>query len=274
MATKPAANPPHLTPASLVGAKFGPNHFQGMRAALVGYCPRPDALDAYHPQSTSEQYFIHIPPSSVERCAHNGLEFLSICHVYGGPVSSALIEELGFYGIQTVLAYGLAGGLGTRQLKMGDYYLVESALAWDGTTPHYTAEKRIVCDPALQAMILSQAGRDHMPGMQAVQAVTGDAIYREYDAELRSAREQGCDIINCDSSHLYAVSRAVGLRSVECGVISDVTQRPGEKWDSDLAKMLSGGKAGASDPLGLVGNILRYYVEELLPALATSRPLQ
>lgn len=149
---------------------------------------------------------------------------------------------------------------------MGNYYLVESALAWDGTTPHYTLEKRIFCDPGLKTAIL-EASPDSLPGMQPVQAVTGDAIYREYDPELQAAREQGCDIINCDSSHLYAVSRAVGLLSVECGVISDVTRRPGEKWDSDLSKMLTGGKAQASDPMDRVGNILRFYVEELLALL-------
>ena len=53
--------------------------------------------------------------------SYHGEEFLSVTHVYGGPVSSALIEELAYYGITYVLAYGLAGGLGTKPLKMGDF---------------------------------------------------------------------------------------------------------------------------------------------------------
>jgi len=89
-------NLPHLTPARLVGLKFGRNPFGGIRVALVGYCPRPRSLDKYQPRHTTDQYFIHVPPASVQIGSCHGEEFLSITHVYGGPVSSALIEELAY----------------------------------------------------------------------------------------------------------------------------------------------------------------------------------
>jgi hypothetical protein len=89
-------NLPHLTPARLVGLKFGRNPFGGVRVALVGYCPRPRSLDKYQPCHTTDQYFIHVPPASVQICSCHGEEFLSITPVYGGPVSSALIEELAY----------------------------------------------------------------------------------------------------------------------------------------------------------------------------------
>ncbi len=154
----PPGNLPHLTPARLVGLKFGRNPFGGIRVALVGYCPRPRSLDKYQPRHTTDQYFIHVPPASVQIGSYDGEEFLSIAHVYGGPVSSALIEELAYYGITHVLAYGLAGGLGTKPLKMGDFYLVERALALDGTTPHYTAEQVIAADEFLSSRSRSSPG--------------------------------------------------------------------------------------------------------------------
>ena len=116
-----------MTPENLVGRKFGKNAFGNISFALVGYCPRLRYLDRYNPRNTSDQYFIHVPPTNVQICDHDGIEFLSIYHVYGGPVSSALIEELSYYGIKYILAYGLAGGLGTKNLKMADFYIVESA---------------------------------------------------------------------------------------------------------------------------------------------------
>jgi uridine phosphorylase len=263
----PPGNLPHLTPARLVGPRFGRKPFGGVRAALVGFCPRPRCLDKYQPRHTTDQYFIHVPPASVQICSGRGEEFLSITHVYGGPVSSALIEELAYYGITHVQAYGLAGGLGTKPLKMGDYYLVERALALDGTTPHYTTEKVIAADEFLSFKIKELAGRTGFPGLTPVQAMTADAIYREYDEDLSAAKANGCDIVNCDSSHLYAVSRDVGLHSIECGVISDVAPGSGADWQSTLAVMLSADGQAAQDPLTLAGKIVEFYVEVLLSEL-------
>jgi uridine phosphorylase len=260
-------NVPHLTPATLVGQRFGKDAFKGITVALVGFCPRPSSLDKYNPQTTSDQYFIHMPPGSVQICDHDGMAFLSMAHVYGGPVSSALIEELAFYRIKYALAYGLAGGLGTKNLRMGDFYLVEKALALDGTTPHYTDAKLISSDDFLNGKILERAQTKKLPEITPVQAMTGDAIYREYDQDLEYAKENGCDIVNCDSAHLYAVSRAVGIRSTQCGVISDVAIGSGEDWESTLSVMLSSNDEEAQDPLELVGKLVEFYVEELMSEL-------
>jgi uridine phosphorylase len=259
---------PHLTPANLVGRRFGEDTFGGITMALVGFCPRPRTLEKYDPRNTRDQYFIHVPAASVQICNHKGMEFLSIMHVYGGPVSSALIEELAYYGIEYTLAIGLAGGLGTKNLKMGDFYIVEQALALDGTTPHYTDDKLIPSDRFLNARIEDLAREAGLSEMVPVQALTADAIYREYDQDLDYAIEHGCDIVNCDSSHLFAVSRDVGIRTTECGVLSDVAMGDGEEWESELAVMLSSRDERAQDPLALVGRIAEFYVEVLMPELA------
>lgn len=263
----PIRSIPHLTPETLVGRQFGRDTFKDIQVALVGYCPPPRCLDQYRPRNTSNQYFIHVPPASVQICRHEEAEFLSITHVYGGPVSAALIEELAYYRIKTVLAYGLAGGLGTRNLKMGDFYLVEKALALDGTTPHYTGDKIIDSDPFLNSRIQELAKKMGFPKIEPVQAMTGDALYREYDDELDSARQDGCDIVNCDSPHLFAVSRDVGIRSTECGVITDLAGGHGEEWESKLSGMLTTDADTKQDPLMLAGKLVEFYVEVLLHEL-------
>jgi uridine phosphorylase len=265
--TVPSPDTPHLTPASLVGRRFGKDAFSPITVALVGYCPRPSILGEYGPQPTDEQHFIHVAPASVERCCHDGIGFLSIVHVYGGPVSAALLEELAYYGFQYVLAYGLAGGLLSESQAMGDYYIIERALALDGTTPHYTADRLVASDGRLNATLKELAEAAGLPKLTPVQALTSDAIYREYDKDLDYARQNGCDIVNCDSSHLFAVSRDVGIRATECGVISDVAQSKGENWQSTLSEMLSSSGDRAQDPMMLVGRIVRFYVETLIPQL-------
>jgi uridine phosphorylase len=266
--TEKSNNLPHLTPSKLVGSRFSKDTFGDIKVAIVGYCPPPGILAKYHPKATTEQYFIHVSPSSVQICRHGDIKFLSIFHVYGGPVSSALIEELGYYGIKYVLAYGLAGGLGTKDLKMGDAYLVENALAKDGTTIHYTGEQLIASDKALNSTILKLAKTNpELSKMVCVQAVTGDAIYREYDEQIEEAVTQNCDVINCDSSHLFAVSKLVGIASTECGIISDVTGKGSSEWDSTLSVMLSDEGISSNNPLERVGKIVELYVEKLIPEI-------
>jgi uridine phosphorylase len=258
---------PHLTPASLVGQRFSSDAFEGITIALVGFCPRPNRLDKFNPQNTSDQYFIHVPPANVQICNHDGVAFLSMAHVYGGPVSSALMEELAFYGIKYVLAYGLAGGLGTKNQKMGDFYIVEKALALDGTTPHYTEARLILSDEFLNAKILEISEKKNLPEVTPVQAMTTDAIYREYDQDLEYAKENGCDIVNCDSAHLFAVCCDVGIKTTQCGVISDVVMDSGEEWESTLSVMLSSNDDVVQNPIELVGRLAEFYVEDLMPEL-------
>ena len=263
---------PHLTPAKLVGQRFPRDTFGDTKIALVAYCPPPRILNNYHPVATNDQYFIHVPPDSVKRLSYKGINFLSLVHVYGGPVSATTIEELAYYDIDYVLAYGLAGGLGTKQLRMGDFYMVEKALVADGTTPHYTPDPIVSADDSLKTLILEQWSQTGHTPMHPVQAYTGDALYREDDPLLEAARAQGCDIINLDSSHLYAVSQVNSqnklMKTVECGVLSDVTgSNPDQDWDSTLAVMLSSDSGTTLNPLEMTGKIVEFYIEQLAPRL-------
>lgn len=255
----------HLTPKSLVGERFGADVFGGIRIALVGYCPPPKALDDYAPERVTDQHFIHVSPDSVRILNHNGRRMLSLAHVYGGPVSSATVEELAYYGITHILAYGLAGALGTKGLAMGDFYLVETALAADGTTPHYTGDKIVSADSGLRDVVLKNwTGSALTP----VRAATGDAIYRESDTMLDGFRAQGCDVVNLDSAHLYAVARTNSagrpVATIQCGVLSDIVT--GASSDSTLGTMLTGGSS-AFNPLERTGDIVRFYIETLAPRL-------
>ena len=263
------AKQPHLTPRSLVGQRFASDVFGGIKVALIGYCPPPTALDRYQPKRVEDQHFIHVSQDSVRILTHGNARFLSLAHVYGGPVSSATVEELAYYGIDVILAYGLAGGLGTRDLKMGDFYLVEDAFAADGTTPHYSRDRVIAADGSLCDEVLSHWPASENPPITAVRAATGDAIYREEDAMLEGFRKEGCDIVNLDSAHLYAVARVNSegraMRAIQCGVISDaIAPGPDAPSESTLSAMLAKGGEGLN-PLELTGGIVMFYIERLAP---------
>ncbi len=270
----------HLTPRSLVGRRFAPDTFGGTRVALVGYCPPPPALGRYARERVRDQHFIHVSPDSVRIVSHGGVRLLSLAHVYGGPVSSATVEELAYYGLDHVLAYGLAGGLGVGSLTtggvgslgMGSTYVVTSALVADGTTPHYVAAPVVAADPDLLRLTQELWAATRPEPLHPVQAATGDAIYREDDAMLDGFRAQGCHVVNLDSAHLYAAAVVNGegrrLRAVQCGVVSDVVHEGGRS-ESTLATMLEAGAPGPT-PLDQTGEIVRFFVEELAPRLPRS----
>jgi hypothetical protein len=259
---------PHLTPQSLVGRRFAPDVFGDVKVALVGYCPPPSVLERYNPERVADQHFIHVSPDSVRILNHAGRRFLSLAHIYGGPVSSSTVEELAYYGIEFVLAYGLAGGLGTRDLGMGDYYLAEDTLAADGTTPHYTGARILRAD---QDLINATHALWQGPALHPVRVATGDAIYREYDAMLDHYRLEGCDVVNLDCAHLYAAARINSsgrpMRTLQCGVISDIVPAgPDAVSTSTLATMLAG-NSDDLNPLERTGDLVSFFVETLTPAL-------
>jgi purine-nucleoside phosphorylase len=179
---------------------------------------------------------------------------------------------LAYYDFDYILAYGLAGGLGTKDLRMGDFYLVDRALVADGTTPHYTEDPIVYSDRDLKAKILELCQGTRLEKICPVQAVTGDAIYREDGEFLTSAREKGCDIVNLDSSHLFAVSKFNSdekiIKTIECGVISDVTGgSTNHGWESLLSVILSSQGSGGLNPLELTSKIVEFYIERLAPVL-------
>jgi uridine phosphorylase len=261
----------HLTPQSLVGRRFGPDVFGGIRVALMGFCPPPAVFGRYRRERVRDQHFIHLSPDSVRIVQMGGQRVLSLAHVYGGPVGSATVEELAYYGVEVILAYGLAGGLGVgdeqgQSLGMGDFYLVQDALALDGTTPHYS-DAPVIGAAAGLAERISAAWTG--PGrLHPVRAATNDAIYRESNAMLDRFRGAGCHVVNLDSAHLYAaslVNSAGRLRTVQCGVVSDVVRSDGGS-ESALAEMLAEGDKGVN-PLAKTGEIVRFYLESLVPRL-------
>jgi uridine phosphorylase len=259
---------PHLTPEKVLGKVFPKDTFKDIQVAIVGYCSPAPIMQKYNPVNLTDQYFFLVPPCCVQVCTHNGIKFLSISHIYGGAPSSALVEDLAYYGIKYILAYGFAGGLGTKGVKGGDLYLVNASLVRDGTTPHYTKEEVVYPDAGLNQKILDVAQKNSTLGsIHSLKVMTDDAIYQEYEALLDEAVANDCDIVNLDCSHLFAVSNYVGIAATQFGVVSNARETAGEEKTEDLAKTLVSEDTSPQNPLVRVNDIVQFYVETLLPEL-------
>jgi uridine phosphorylase len=263
---------PHLIPEKTVGMCIPRNFYRdrNITIAFIGFCPPPARMHL-RPESEPEprrrdiggsrivfpqekesgariQQFIHLSPDSVSLLKiypgenRKSITVLSLCHVYGSCVTTAIVEELAYYGIRYVLAYGYAGALQHSSLAVGDWFLVGSALARDGATKYYTTDEIVPADREFIRLILQSllGESDETCRFHVVRALTDDVIYRERPSLLKEAEENGCQIANCDSSHLYAACRTVGIQVIECGIVSNVDGH------DDLGDVITGGKCPAS----------------------------
>ena len=252
---------PHLTPKKLVGSFFSKDALQGIKIALIGYCPPPPILEKYNLQATKDQYFIHVSPESVKIGSFGDTKFLCLYHIYGGSVSTALVEELAYYGIETILAYGFAGGMGTKGLKVGDPFVISTAYALEGCSKFYTDQAIIPSDQKLAEMV-----GQRWKGIVDVRAAAVDVIYREYPSVIEDIAKHHCDVVNCEASHLFAVAREVGIKSIQCGVVTDVLEvEQKDQFEETLSQMLSSSSSSVNNPLVAVNGVVQFLVEEIMP---------
>jgi uridine phosphorylase/HD superfamily phosphodiesterase len=216
---------PHLTPASLFAKKT-----LDVDQALVCFCPSSPSLEKYKIANIEERLFLHIHPSHTFYALLNGVRFIVICEVYGGPVAVSVVEELAFYGVKSVIGLGFVGSLDAI-LKQGQLVIVERALTEPGTTPAYSEEEYLSPDQFLLDYFLQTS-----PSPSRVTSWTTNAIYREYSHNIEEALLKGCHVVNMDTSHLYASCKKLGIKCVYLATVSDGL----EKETQDLSSLAQG----------------------------------
>ncbi len=206
--------PPDLEICSTAVRAFGA--FRGMRRKLLA---EPLSEPLFSMLNRGHQYIGRVADRRI----------IALECLFGGPVSAAIIEELAYYGIKTVVGYGFAGAL-SRNIPIGKVVLGDAAFVSDGTTREYvTTSELLRPDPELLRRYRGQIART-CGEPRAVTVWTTDAIYREYPDRVAKWREAGADVVNMDTSHLYAAAKAVGISTVYACVVSDCVEGP--EWDA------------------------------------------
>nr|WIL03749.1 purine phosphorylase [Cedratvirus plubellavi] len=217
---------PHLTPASLFTKKT-----LDVDLALLCFCPSSPSLEKYKVANIEERLFLHVHPSHTFYALLNGVRFIVICEVYGGPVGVSVVEELAFYGVKTIIGLGFVGSL-LPTLKQGELVIIERALSEPGTTPCYSSEEYLSPEQFLLDYFLQTS-----PSPGRVTSWTTNAIYREYTEDIQKALAQGCQVVNMDTSHLYASCKKLGMKCIYLAAVSDGL----EKSTQDLSSLAQGG---------------------------------
>jgi uridine phosphorylase len=153
--------------------------------------------------------------------------------VWGGPQTAILVEELACLSVGHILGLGACGSLDAA-LSQGSLVLCDRALPTDGTSRAYGATEPLRASRDLVGatqMAASELGYT----VTSATAATVDALYRETPALIWGLRRQGAQIVNLETSPLYAVSAACGVESLWVGCVSDcLTEQAWQHWYVDL----------------------------------------
>lgn len=153
------------------------------------------------------------------------MNFIVISEVYGGPVSVTAVEELHYYGIKDIIGVGFMGSL-TEKLPLGSIIFAKKALIEPGATPHYMVKwTNNECIVNYENEIFAES--------TPVGVWTTNALYREYPQDVKHSLQSGCEVVNMDTSHLYAAAHLLQINVWYYAVVTDVLSSPNE-WDNNL----------------------------------------
>lgn len=239
---------PYITPQKLMTDKRLPIKCS---IAIICLIPMPKYFEQFEIQDISkeqlkERLFVSLHPLHVMYCRYNDTPFVVLSEVYGGPVCASLVEELHYYGVKCIIGLGFVGSLDDR-FPIGTIVEAISSLAEPGTTPHYDKSQFINTD---QSMI--NLFKNHE--FAKVVVWTTNAIYREYKDDVDFAKNLGCQVVNMDTSHLFASCKMLGIMYGYFATVSDSVLNESEtEWENGLTHSIQ--DAGSSQRL-LIDTIL------------------
>ena len=147
----------------------------------------------------------------------------------GAPLAAAFVEEMASLGVTTFLAVGGAGAL-VEELALGHVMVVASALRDEGTSFHYAPPSRVIEADQLGVQILSATLDELEVPHYLGRAWTTDAIFRETRERVQRRIDEGCTMVDMESSAFIAVARYLKVRFAQLLYAGD--SLAGDEWDS------------------------------------------
>ena len=146
----------------------------------------------------------------------------------GAPLAAGITEEMASIGVTTFVACGGAGAL-VDALALGQVMVVSSALRDEGTSFHYAPPSRIIEADQLGVRVLSKTLRGMGRPFFVGRTWTTDAFMRETRGRTQRRIEEGCAMVDMESSAFIAVAKYRHVRFAQLLYAGD--SLAGESWD-------------------------------------------
>ncbi|WP_199621264.1 phosphorylase family protein [Paenibacillus alkalitolerans] len=148
---------------------------------------------------------------------------------WGGPQAAILVEELAQLGVEYIIGYGAAGSI-DREIRKGDLVVGINSLVTDGTSRIYFPNNNEINCNGILLNITRVASRSLELNVKEVTVANVDALYRETRELVSRFQSEGAQIVNLETSALYASAEICKVNSIWLGFISD--SLVSDKWDS------------------------------------------
>jgi purine-nucleoside phosphorylase len=179
--------------------------------------------------------FIYLPCDLPSKILSQALEKmagakrdLGFCSLYQLNGKSVLFGALGasaaVLGLETIIAsgaedivvLGFCGSL-SRRFRIGDAAGISRALADEGTSRHYFPRRKYFLPSPTLANELESAAA----GLPRAAIISTDAPYRETRSWLKRSRQRGADLVDMETSAVFALAAFHGIRAASLQIVSD-----------------------------------------------------
>jgi uridine phosphorylase len=144
----------------------------------------------------------------------------------GAPQAVMILEKLIALGARRVILSGWIGGL-QPNLSFGDLLLPDEAVSEEGTSAHYSDERRPRPSPVLLRELQKGLQRERLLYRQGP-IWTTDAPYRETVDKVKAFQSQGILGVDMETSAFFTVGAFRGIEVAALLVVSDDLSRL--KW--------------------------------------------
>lgn len=134
----------------------------------------------------------------------------------GAAAAGLALEAVIATGAEDVIVLGFCGSL-SRRFRIGDVIGISRAVAGEGTSRHYfPRRKSFLPSPSLSAELESGTSVRRKGVI-----ISTDAPYRETSDWLRESRRRGAELVDMETSAVFALAAFHGIRAASLQIVSD-----------------------------------------------------
>lgn len=138
----------------------------------------------------------------------------------GAPSAVLSLEPLIVSGVREITIIAFCGSL-NPEYRMMKAVSVTKALSEEGTSRHYLPRKRVFRpSPLLKKRIENRLRSANLPFLTG-SVVSTDAPLRETRSWLKKNRDKGIDVVDMETSAVFALAEFYGIRAAALLIISD-----------------------------------------------------
>jgi len=143
-----------------------------------------------------------------------------LLHCMSSPLAVISLEKLILSGVKEIIILGFCGSINPK-FEISDVVCISRALSEEGTSRHYFYNKKLFnASTLLREKIESYLHESNLPFHNGI-IVSTDAPYRETLSWVARMQEKGVDLVDMESSAVFALAKFYGIQAASLMIVSD-----------------------------------------------------